>query len=95
MKQNVMNTENEIKVSGINEALALNVMKNVANIVMELELNYGDLDEGDQRAEQVEQARESLHNAMRALGVLHAYEVETSAKIKADMTKEIEKNAKK
>jgi hypothetical protein len=95
MKQNVMNTENEIKVSGINEAQALNLMKNVANIVMELELNYGDLDEGDQRAEQVEQARESLHNAMRALGVLHAYEVETSAKIKADMTKEIEKNAKK
>lgn len=95
MKQNVMNTENEIKVSGINEAQALNLMKNVANIVMELELNYGDLDEGDQRAEQVEQARESLHNAMRALGVLHAIEIETSAKIKADMTKEIEKNAKR
>lgn len=95
MKQNVMNTENEIKVSGINEAQALNLMKNVANIVMELELNYGDLDEGDRRAEQVEQARESLHNAMRALGVLHATEIETSAKIKADMTKEIEKNAKR
>ena len=94
MKQNVMNTENEIKVSGINEAQALNLMKNVANIVMELELNYGDLDEGDQRVEQVEQVRESLHNAMIALGVLHASEIETNAKIKADTTKEIEKNAK-
>ena len=40
-------------------------------------------------------ARESLHNAMRALGVMHAYEVETNAMIKADTTKEIEKNAKK
>lgn len=95
MKQNVMNTENEIKVSGINETQVLNLMKNVANIVMELELNYGDLDEGDQRVEQVEQVRESLHNAMRALGVLHATEIETNAKIKADTTKEIEKNAKR
>ena len=88
MKQNVMNTENEVKVSNINEAQALNLMKNVANVVMELELNYGDLDEGDQRAEQIEQVRESLHNAMRALGVLHATEIETNAKIKADTTKE-------
>lgn len=92
MKQNVTNT---IEVSSISEVQVLNLMKNVANIVIELELNYGDLDEGDQRAEQVEQARESLHNAMRALGVLHATEIETSAKIKADMTKEIEKNAKR
>lgn len=87
MKQNVTNT---IEVSSISEVQVLNLMKNVANVVMELELNYGDLDEGDQRAEQVEQVRESLHNAMRALGVLHATEIETNAKIEADARKEIQ-----
>lgn len=88
MKKNVMNTENEVKVSNINEAQALNLMKNVANVVMQLELNYGDLDEADQRAEQIAQARESLHNAMRALGILHATEIETNARIEADARKE-------
>lgn len=88
MKQNVMDTENGVKVSNINEAQALNLMKNVANVVMQLELNYGDLDEADQRAEQIAQARESLHNAMRALGVLHATEIETNARIEADAKKE-------
>ena len=88
MKQNVMNTENGVKVSNINEVQALNLMKNVANVVMQLELNYGDLDEADQRAEQIAQARESLHNAMRALGVLHATEIETNARIEADAKKE-------
>ena len=92
MKQNVMNTEkNVIEVSGINEVQVLNLMKNVANVVMELELNFGDLDETDRRHDEVEKARESLHNAMRALGVLHAYETETNAMIKADMIKETER----
>lgn len=92
MKQNVTNT---IEVSSISEVQILNLMKNVANLVTELEINFGDLEDGDRRKKEVDIARESLHNAMRALGVMHAYEVETNAKIKADTTKEIGKDAKK
>ena len=92
MKQNVTNI---IEVSSISEVQVLNLMKNVANLVTELEINFGDLEDEDRRKKEVDISRESLHNAMRALGVLHAYEVETNAKIKADTTKEIEKNANK
>ena len=92
MKQNVTNI---IEVSSISEVQVLNLMKNVANLVTELEINFGDLEDEDRRKKEVDISRESLHNAMRALGVLHAYEVETNAKIKADTTKEIENNAKK
>lgn len=92
MKQNVTNT---IEVSSISEVQVLNLMKNVANLVTELEINFGDLEDEDRRKKEVDITRESLHNAMRALGVMHAYEVETSAKIKADTTKETEENAKK
>ena len=94
---NSVNNANEcmVKVSCINEVQVLNLMKNVANLVTELEINFGDLEDEDRRKKEVDIARESLHNAMRALGVMHAYEVETNAMIKADTTKEIEKNAKK
>lgn len=84
MKQNVMNTENVIEVSGINEVQVLNMMKNVANLVTQLEVNFGEIDESDRRHDEVEKVRESLLNSMRALGVLHAIEVETNARIKAD-----------
>ena len=40
MKQNVTNI---IEVSSISEVQVLNLMKNVANLVTELEINFGDL----------------------------------------------------
>lgn len=89
MKQNVTNT---IEVSSISEVQVLNLMKNVANLVTEVEVNFGDLDEADRRNDEVSKVRESLLNALRALGTMHAYEVETSAKIKADAIKETEAN---
>lgn len=88
MKQNV------IEVSGINEVQVLNMMKNVANLVTQLEVKFGDYEDGDRRKEQVDIIRESLHTAMRALGTMHADEVETSARIKADAIMEAEANNK-
>ena len=46
MKQNVTNT---IEVSSISEVQILNLMKNVANLVTELEINFGDLEDEDRQ----------------------------------------------
>ena len=91
MNKATNNTEVTIKVSGINEVQVLNLMKNVASITMELELNYGELDASDRRHEEVTKARESLLNTMRALATLHAYEVETNAQIQADTIRDTER----
>lgn len=55
MKQNVTNT---IEVSSISEVQILNLMKNVANLVTELEINFGDLEDEDRRKKEVDIARE-------------------------------------
>ena len=90
--KNVTNKENTIEVSGISEVQALELMKNVASVVTQLEVCFGDYEEGDRRKDEVDKAREGLLNVLKALGTMHAYEVETNALIKADAIKDEEQN---
>lgn len=84
MKQNVKNT---IQVSSISEVQILNMMKKLEPIwLLSWKWVWTSKMRTDARKE-VDIARESLHNAMRALGVMHAYEVETNASIKSRYNK--------
>lgn len=80
--------KNEVKVSKMAESQVLDFANVLADALTDLEKNFGDkYEEEDRRGEQVEVVRQSLKAAIEATALLYAYEVQSRAFVEAEQNK--------
>lgn len=80
--------ENKVKVSKMSETQVLDFANVLADALTELEKNFGDkYEEEDRRAKQIEDVRQSLKAAIESTAQLYAYEVQSRAFVEAEQNK--------